>query len=234
MNDPYRVLGVSRNASDEQIKKAYRTLSRKYHPDANINNPNKEQAEERFKEVQQAYDQIMYDKEHGEGSYDRKNGNPSGAYDGDFGGFGSFGGFGGFGGYSSYGNSSYHNASSGNDSNEMRAAINYINAGQYQQAMNVLNNMSDRDARWYYVHAYAHYGLGNIINARQDAQTAVNLDPNNVEYQELLARLERGGTWYNNAGSEYGGTRFRINPWCATCLCGEMLINCCCLRGFYC
>ena len=58
MFDPYSVLGVSRDASDEEIKKAYRKLSRKYHPDANINNPNKAQAEEKFKEVQQAYEQI--------------------------------------------------------------------------------------------------------------------------------------------------------------------------------
>ena len=57
MIDPYQVLGVSRSASDDEIKKAYRSLSRKYHPDANINNPNKDQAEEKFKQVQQAYDQ---------------------------------------------------------------------------------------------------------------------------------------------------------------------------------
>ena len=62
MTDPYRVLGVSRNASDDEIKRAYRTLSRKYHPDANINNPNKAQAEEKSKEVQQAYDQFMKEK----------------------------------------------------------------------------------------------------------------------------------------------------------------------------
>ena len=53
MLDPYSVLGVSRDASMDEIKKAYRKLSRKYHPDANINNPNKEQAEEMFKQVQQ-------------------------------------------------------------------------------------------------------------------------------------------------------------------------------------
>ena len=65
MTDPYKVLGVSRDASDDEVKKAYRTLSRKYHPDANINNPNKDQAEEMFKLVQQAYNQIMREREGG-------------------------------------------------------------------------------------------------------------------------------------------------------------------------
>ena len=65
MMNPYQVLGISPGASDDEIKKAYRALSRKYHPDANINNPNKAQAEEKFKQVQQAYDQIMKEKQSG-------------------------------------------------------------------------------------------------------------------------------------------------------------------------
>ena len=105
MSDPYSVLGIPRNASDEEIKKAYRSLSRKYHPDANINNPRKDQAEARFKEVQQAYQQIMQEREY----------QNSGSYD-DYGGFGNFRGF----------NAQYQQA--GYDSSgHYREALNLLN-----------------------------------------------------------------------------------------------------------
>ena len=61
MSDPYKVLGISRDASDDEIKKAYRQLCRKYHPDANINNPDKDKAEEMFKLVQQGHSVTVYD-----------------------------------------------------------------------------------------------------------------------------------------------------------------------------
>ena len=67
MRDPYEVLGITRNATEEEIKKAYKALSRKYHPDANINNPHKEDAEEKFKDIQQAYQQIMKERTQGYG-----------------------------------------------------------------------------------------------------------------------------------------------------------------------
>ena len=57
--DPYKVLGVSYDATEDEIKKAYRALSRKYHPDANVGKPNQKELEEKFKEVQQAYSMIM-------------------------------------------------------------------------------------------------------------------------------------------------------------------------------
>ena len=81
MSDPYMILGISRNASDDEVKKAYRALCRKYHPDANIDKPNAEEAAAKFTEVQQAYDQIMEE---------RKNGGAGAG----FGGYGT-----GFGGY---------------------------------------------------------------------------------------------------------------------------------------
>ena len=65
--NPYDVLGVPQNASDDEIKKAYRELTRKYHPDANVNNPLADLAEEKFKEGQEAYDEIMRQREQGGG-----------------------------------------------------------------------------------------------------------------------------------------------------------------------
>ena len=99
MTDPYSLLGVDRNAPDDEVKKAYRRLSRKYHPDANINNPHKEEAEAKFKEVQQAYQQIMDEREHGYASDGSGTGTGSGSYRG-YGPYGGFGGYGPFGGWS--------------------------------------------------------------------------------------------------------------------------------------
>lgn len=67
INNPYDVLGVPRNASDEEVKKAYRQLSKKYHPDSYVDNPLADLAEEKFKEVQAAYEQIMNERD-GKGS----------------------------------------------------------------------------------------------------------------------------------------------------------------------
>ena len=77
--DPYKVLGLRYDATEEEIKKAYRSLSRKYHPDANVGKPNQKELEEKFKEVQQAYSMIM-DQRQGKGQARQAYG---GAYDDD-------------------------------------------------------------------------------------------------------------------------------------------------------
>lgn len=224
MTDPYQVLGVSRDASTEEIKKAYRTLSRKYHPDANINNPNKAEAEEKFKQVQQAYKQIMEEKENGTSSYSSQ-----GSYGGSGGSYGN-GGYGGnYGGYN-YGSST--------EDAELRAAANYLNNMRYQEAMRVLNNISRHNAQWYYLHAIANAGLGNNISAVQDAQTAVNMEPDNMQYRQLLSQLQGGGQWYTDMGQGYGYERAGgdMGKWCCECLAINAMCNCCCYggRGFYC
>ena len=235
MTDPYQVLGVSRDASTEEIKKAYRTLSRKYHPDANINNPNKAEAEEKFKQVQQAYKQIMEEKENGTSSYSSQ-----GSYGGSYGsgGYGGSYGNGGYGGnYGGYNYGGYNYGSSTEDA-ELRAAANYLNNMRYQEAMRVLNNISRHNAQWYYLHAIANAGLGNNISAVQDAQTAVNMEPDNMQYRQLLSQLQGGGQWYTDMGQGYGYERAGgdMGKWCCECLAINAMCNCCCYggRGFYC
>ena len=227
MTDPYQVLGVSRDASTEEIKKAYRTLSRKYHPDANINNPNKAEAEEKFKQVQQAYKQIMEEKENGTSSYSSQ-----GSYGGSYG-SGGYGGSYGNGGYG--GNYGGYNYGSSTEDAELRAAANYLNNMRYQEAMRVLNNISRHNAQWYYLHAIANAGLGNNISAVQDAQTAVNMEPDNMQYRQLLSQLQGGGQWYTDMGQGYGYERAG-GKWCCECLAINAMCNCCCYggRGFYC
>ena len=189
MSDPYQVLGVSRDASDEEIKKAYRALSRKYHPDANINNPNKDKAEEMFKIVQQAYNQIMKEKEMG---------------------------------YSSSG--STDNMGDDETGMHLKAAVNYINSGAFQEAINVLNGIDNRDGRWYYYSAQANSGAGNTATALEHAKHAVEIDPDNVAYQNLYRQLQSGGQWYAGRGQSYGRTTMNPGGYCMTLLC----LNLCC------
>lgn len=213
MTDPYQVLGVSRRASDEEIKKAYRSLSRRYHPDANINNPNKAQAEEKFKEVQQAYDQIMKEKQQGSS----------------YGGFGSYGSD-GYGGYGYSGGSAYRQREG--ESTQMRAAWNYIANRHFAEALNVLNSVpfGERGARWYYYSAVANQGAGNNIRAMEHAKRAVEMEPSSMEYRQFLQHLEYGGTWYSSMGSSYDRPYASAGNWCLSMLCLNMFCNCCCCR----
>lgn len=184
IKDPYQVLGVSPNASNDEIKKAYRELSRKYHPDSYADNPLAELAEEKFKEIQEAYDQIMKERE---SSYNYGYGRPNDYAD---------------------------------ESSELYTVYNYLASQRYQEALNALNSINQRTARWYYYSAIANAGLGNNIVAADHAAQAVNMDPYNTEYQKLLNQLEWQNRQYqerryNNTGYGYGGG-YNKNDSCGT------------------
>lgn len=207
MLDPYSILGVSRDASDEEIKKAYRRLSRKYHPDANINNPNKAQAEEKFKEVQQAYDQIMKEREYGSGA----------------------------GSYGSYGGAQSSSTYQDEESLRRQAAANYIQSGHYQEALNVLSSLMQRNGQWYYLSAMANMGIGNNVKALNDIREAVRLEPNNSQYRMLLQRMEGGGTWYQEMQSPFGGMPSEGGDFCMKLCLANIACNLCCPGGgFFC
>lgn len=230
MTDPYQVLGVTRGASDEEIKKAYRTLSRKYHPDANVNNPNKEQAEERFKQVQQAYDQIMKEKQQGpSGNYGGFSGYGGQGASNPGGGYSQQGPFGGFGGTYYYG-SNNTNSQRRESSPKMQAALNYLRNQCYTEALNVLGEIpfSERTGRWYYYSAVANEGAGNTATALEHIRRALDLEPSNMEYRQFQQHLEYGGTWYTNMGSSYDRPYSGYSNFCMSLLCMQALCTCCC------
>lgn len=228
MLDPYSVLGLSRSASDDEVKKAYRALSRKYHPDANVNNPNRDKAEEKFKEIQQAYQQIMQEKEMGNGydgnAYSRNYGN------GFTGGFGQ-GGFGGFSGFGQGGFGGSQGASEDEYTIHMRAVANYIRSGHYNEALNVLNGIKNKTAMWYYMSAIANAGIGNNVTALQHAKQAAAMEPNNRDYQNLVYQMESGGNWYQGMQNPYGSAIYMGNDCCMKLCLANLICNLCCCGG---
>ncbi|MCI7619653.1 MAG: J domain-containing protein [Firmicutes bacterium] len=216
MMDPYKVLGVSYNASEEEIKKAYRNLSRKYHPDANVGNPNQKEYEEKFKEVQQAYNMIM-DQKQGKGQAQQ-------AYGDDFWGFGGQG----FGGQ----RAGYQQGET-KDEQYMRSAANYIQNGYYREGLNVLEQVQDRNGQWYYYSAFANYKVGNNAIAIDHARTACALEPDNYYYANLLNQLQGGETRYQQRSSQYGGNPSMAGSNYCGQICGTCLVmNLCCGGGY--
>lgn len=223
MADPYQVLGVSRDASDEEIKRAYRKLAKKYHPDANPGDP---VAEKKMQEVNQAYDQIKNPEKYQQAQQQQQY--SSQGYD-------PFGGFGG-GYYDPFGGAYRQQRSSQQkyENSHYQAAYNYIRFGHYREAANVLNGISNRDAQWYYLAALANEGIGNQVMALEYMRRAISMDPGNQEYVNELNRMENGGHTYRRQAGNYQGFDLRSNPCASLCLCYLCNFFCCGGRGFLC
>lgn len=199
--NPYEVLGVSRNASIDEIKKAYKELSRKYHPDSYVGNPLSSLAEEKFKQVQEAYDAIMKEKN---GDYNYAD---------------------------NYNNNGYSNSESG----EMAEVYNLLGRRAYSQALSLLDSMPNRNAKWYYFSAIAQVGLGNNLRGMEYARMAVSMEPNNIEYQNLVNRLSFQGNRYGEVRNVYRGGRSGFDD--ASDLCCKLWLAdslCECMGGDLC
>ena len=214
IDDPYKVLGVSRDASDEDIKRAYRRLAKKYHPDLN---PGDQEAARRMQEVNAAYEQIK---------------NPE-KFTGSQSGYGQ--GYGGyydpFGGYYRQ-QQSYGGSQTGDQ--YQQAAYQYIRFGRYREALNALENASERNARWYYLSALANNGLGNQVTALEHIRKAVSMDPDNPEYLAALDRIEHGGAAYRTQAGNFRGFSMGFDPCTNMCLCYLVNLFCCGGNGIFC
>ena len=169
-------------------------LAKKYHPDRN---PGNEAAARRMNEINAAYDQI-------------KNGaaQPGGAdygYGGGAQGYASQGAYAytwnPFTGWSAYGQAQRQEQ----ERSEYTAARSYIRNGMYREALNALSNVApaERDARWHYLAAVAQMYQGSKIAALENAKRAVSLEPDNLEYRQLLQQLQTGGDFYTNYSTQY-------------------------------
>lgn len=195
MRDPYSVLGVSQSASDSEVKKAYRELARKYHPDNYQNNPLADLAEEKMKEINEAYDAITKQRAGGGGYQQQSSG-----------------------GYARQ-QSGYSSASSNPTYARVR---DLINGGDLNGAERLLQEVPNRDGEWYFLTGSIAYRKGWLDEATQNYTMAVRMDPNNLEYRQAYSAMQQRGGGYRPYGytNTVDGMDCCTTMLCLNCLCG--------------
>ncbi|MBR3972224.1 MAG: DnaJ domain-containing protein [Ruminococcus sp.] len=160
--NPYTILGVKEDATDEQIKVAYRELAKKYHPDNYQNSPLKDLANEKMQEINEAYDEIQRL---------RKEGRTYNAYN-------------------TAGSNSY-NSNGGNTYTNYPDVRNYIRTGRLDDAQVILNGVpaTKRDGEWYFLQGMIHYRRGWTDQAYSYFKTACDMCPDNVEFRQVLMQM---------------------------------------------
>ncbi len=217
MKDPYSILGISSNATDEEVKNAYRNLARKYHPDNfDDDNPLKELANEKMQEINAAYDEILSSRMRDSGVYKGKKGQDD-----------------------------FYNSGSSSATGIYAEIRQKINARKYNEAERMIADVpiSDRTADWHYLNSVLLMNRGNVNDAMRELEMACSMEPGNMEYQkakEMFNTNSRGygSTYYDNRDD---GRNYRrrtttddacdccANLICLDCLCecmGGDLIRC--------
>lgn len=207
MSDPYKVLNLSPTATDDEVKRAYRELARKYHPDNYHDNPLADLAQEKMKEINEAYELIQKQRKAG-ASYTAQTQQSGYSY--------------GYGG-ASYGGSS-------NADPLMQRIRVAISSGDISLAERLLNEATERGAEWNYLMGVVCSRRGWMDDAKQFLQTACRMEPNNAEYRQALQMLNSSGA-YRPENYRSGGTMNMSDEACMR-LCAAW--SCCMLSGGRC
>ncbi len=203
--DPYEVLGIQPTATDDEVKNAYRSMARKYHPDNYADNPLSELAEEKMQEINEAYDTIVRM---------RKGGSTNSAGSAHNGGY---------------------RAPSGSPSRygDIRQMIQQNRIMDAEMLLDGIPGYA-RDAEWFFLKGSVLYKKGWLEDAFTHFQTACRMDPNNLEYRQAFNRVsvnrQTGG--YRTVDNSQGCTGCDVcsSLLCADCCCecmGGDLIRCC-------
>lgn len=205
MNDPYKVLGVPPSATDEEVKKAYRNLARKYHPDKYRDSDLADLANEKMKEINAAYEEIQKMRASGNGGTS----NSSGAYSGN-----------------------PHTGGSNAQYAEIRRLINQNEILAAEQRLRSIDP-ANQSAEWHYLMGCVLYKRGYYLDAQKMLDRACAMDPYNREYSAAREQLQQqfstyGGGYRTSRGG--GGCDICTSLICADCCCecmGGDLISCC-------
>lgn len=202
--NPYKVLGVSENASQEEIRKAYLALVKKYHPDKYTDEGMKELANEKLKEINQAYEILVKKKDEPRSQQ----------------------------GYSQQGYSQQNywrgqGSYSGEYQSEFARARSYLSQNNLNAAKAILDNIPLHNGEWNYLYGVIHFRMGWYNQARQYLSEACRQNPNNSEYRNAYESLLRNGSPYTQGGMDMGGHDCDVCDLCSACMC----MNCLCNMG---
>ncbi len=193
MKDPYQVLGVNPNATDDEVKKAYRELAKKYHPDTYVGNPLADLAAEKMKEINEAYDTI---------TKQRASGNRGGSHTG--------------------GSTGYGAGASGGTFHRVRELLSANRVTEAETILSRIPN-AERSAEWYFLMGHVMARKSWLGEARKYFEQACRMDPYNAEYRNTLNNMAShsaaGG--YNTSASndDCGGCDLCTGLLCANLLC---------------
>ena len=203
MGDPYQVLGIPENATDEEVKRAYRELARKYHPDNYQDNPLADLAEEKMKDVNAAYEEITRRRSGGATVHRGGTSQRTGATYENAG---------------PYRRASYGGGSSDAALQQVRYAIQ---TGNLTRAEAILDGYGNHEsAEWNFLRGALYFRRGWVEDARHYYRQAVNLDPYNAEYRQALDYVERGPAGAYRPGGGTFGTD--------ACTGGDLCLPLCC------